>query len=79
MTSTTWLKRAQQGYQAQSFPSASGGVTVQARKESTLRTLAGMSNALTVVLTNEGENVAAEVGGAKWVDKAVAGGAGLIL
>jgi hypothetical protein len=70
---------AGQGYQAQSFPSPNGGLTVQARKESTLRTLAGMSSALTVVMTAEGENIAVEVGGAKWVDKAAAGGAGLLL
>ena len=70
---------ASQGYQAQSFPAQNGGFAVQARKESTLRSLAGMSNALTVVLTHEGDNIGVEVGGAKWGEKALAGAGGLIL
>jgi hypothetical protein len=64
---------ASQGYQAQSFPLPNGGVGLQARKESTWRTLTGMSAALSVSFTHEGEYLAVEVGGAKWVDKGVVG------
>jgi hypothetical protein len=67
-----------QGYQTQTF-STGNGVAVQARKESTWRTLAGMSNALTVTVALVGESIEVEVGGAKWAEKAAAGGAGLIL
>ncbi|MHB0877409.1 MAG: zinc ribbon domain-containing protein [Anaerolineae bacterium] len=73
---TDWYRT--QGYQTQVF-ATQNGVVVQARKESTWRTLAGMSNALTVIVALVGENVEVEVGGAKWAEKAAAGGAGLIL
>lgn len=72
-----WL--AAQGFQVQGFPGANGGIVVQARKESTWRSLAGMNNALTTVLTAEGEHIGVEVGGAKWADKGVAAGVGLLI
>ncbi len=72
-----WLAR--QGYQTQTFPSPNGAVTVQARKEDTLRKVAGMSSALTVVVTPQGEYLEVEIGGAKWADKGVVGAVGLVV
>jgi hypothetical protein len=57
----------------------STGLMVQARKEATIRKIAGMSTALTTVLNMEGEYVAVELGGAKWADKGVAAGVGAII
>ncbi len=72
-----WLAR--QSYETQIFPSASGGVTVQARKENTWRQLTGMSSALTIVINFEGEGIGIEMGGAKWIDKGVAAGVGALI
>lgn len=70
---------AGQGFQTQLLPAASGGATVQARKESTLRTLTGMSNALTVSINPEGENIGVEMGNAKWLDKGAAAAVGVLI
>lgn len=72
-----WLKG--QNYETQILPSQTGAITVQARKEDALRTLAGMSTALTLVIATDGENLIVEMGNAKWTDKAVAGGVGVLL
>lgn len=56
-----------------------GGVVIQARQEEAWRTLLGVSSALNVVLRRQGENLMVEVGAGKWVDKAIAAGAGLFL
>ncbi len=72
-----WLSG--QKYQTQILPSQSGAVTVQARKEDTLRTLAGLSTALTLVISSDGENLSVEMGAAKWTEKAVVGGVGVLL
>ncbi|GEM_PF-379924 len=56
-----------------------GGVVIQARQEEAWRTLMGISSALNVVMRRQGENLIVEVGAGKWVDKAVAAGAGLFL
>jgi hypothetical protein len=68
-----------EGYEVQVLPDAGSGTTVQARKEDTLRRIAGMSSALTMVLGREGENVFVDVGGAHWVDKGIAAGVGAVL
>lgn len=70
---------SREGYQVQNVPVPNSGFMVQARKEDTLRKIAGMSSALTAVLTMEGEYVCIEMGGAKWADKGVAAGVGAIL
>lgn len=72
-----WLK--DQNYETQLLPSQTGAFTVQARKADALRTLAGMSTALTLVIASDGENLTVEMGNAKWTDKAVAGGVGVLL
>jgi hypothetical protein len=68
-----------QNYQTQMYPSESGAVTVQARKEDTLRAIAGMTSALTAVIVNDGENLTVEMGNAKWTDKAAVGAVGVLL
>jgi RNA polymerase subunit RPABC4/transcription elongation factor Spt4 len=67
------------GYQTQVMPTANGGATIQARKEDTLRKIAGMSSALTVNIAFEGDYVGVEVGGAKWADKGAAGAVGALI
>ena len=67
------------GYQTQIVPVSNTALMVQAQKEDTLRKMAGMSSALSAVLSLEGEYVAAEIGGAKWADKGVAAGVGAII
>jgi hypothetical protein len=52
--------------------------TVQART-ATWRKAVGMSSAITVVLRLEGEDLAVEIGRAKWGDKAAAGAAGMLV
>ncbi len=67
------------GYETQAMQVSETGFMVQARKEATLRKIAGMSSALTAVLNMEGEYVSVEMGGAKWADKGVAAGVGAII
>jgi len=70
---------SREGYQTQVVPVSNTSLMVQARKEDTLRKIAGMSSALSAVLSLEGEYVAVEMGGAKWADKGVAAGVGAFL
>lgn len=68
-----------QNYQTQMLPSQNGAITVQAHKEDALRTLAGMSTAQTLIIVSDGDNLNIEMGTAKWTDKAVVGGVGVLL
>lgn len=70
---------AREGYQTQVVPVSQTSLMVQARKEDTLRKIAGMSQALSAVLDLQGEYVGVEIGGAKWADKGVAAGVGAII
>jgi hypothetical protein len=70
---------SREGYHIQIMPVPNSGFMVQAGKEDTFRKIAGMSSALTAVLTMEGEYVCVEMGGAKWADKGVAAGVGAFL
>jgi len=72
-----WLEREQ--YQTQVVADPNGGAMVQARKESTLRTVAGMAYALTIRMNFEGEYLAVDMGGAKWAEKGVVGAVGLLI
>jgi hypothetical protein len=56
-----------------------GGVVIQARQDETWRNLLGVSSALNVALRRQGDSLQVEIGAGKWVDKAVAAGAGLFL
>jgi len=61
------------GYQTQVFPGPSaGGITVQAKKGSAMITTA-TSQALTVTMTPQGDNLVVQTGGARWTEKAVSG------
>jgi hypothetical protein len=68
-----------QNYATQIFPSESGAISVQARKEDALRKFTGMASALTVVLVTDGETISVEMGNAKWTDKAAVGAVGVLL
>ena len=74
---TNWF--GTQGFESQSLPSQAGGLIVQARKESTWRTVLGMAQALTVQIVPQDDNLLVEIGGAKWMDKGVATGIGLLV
>ena len=72
-----WFEAQQ--FKTQSLPIQGGGVAVQARKESTWRTLLGMAQALTIQMVPQEDELVVEVGGAKWMDKGVATGVGLLV
>lgn len=72
-----WLRG--QGFETQVLPAPGGGVTVQARKADTVRTLTGTSAALNVTLSLQGDNLLAQTGAAAWTDKAVVGAVGLFV
>ncbi|HXF68562.1 MAG TPA: hypothetical protein VNK89_02040 [Thermoflexus sp.] len=65
-------------FEVQALDLPQGGVVSQARQEETWRQLLGGSSALNVALRREGDKLIVEVGAGKWVDKAVAAGAGLL-
>ena len=68
-----------QGFEAQSLEGPGGGLVVQARKTEGWRALVGMDAALHVTMTIQGENLFVQTAAAKWVDKAVVGGLGVLL
>jgi hypothetical protein len=65
-------------YQVQTMQIASTSV-LQARKESTLRELTGMSSALTIKVTPEHGGTRVEIGMQKWFDKAALAAVAVIL
>lgn len=68
-----------QGFEAQSLEGPGGGLVVQARKTEGWRALVGMDAALSVTMTKRDENLFVQTAAAKWVDKAVVGGLGVLL
>jgi hypothetical protein len=68
-----------QGFETQILAAPGGGVTVQARKADTLRTVTGTSAALSVMLSPQGENLLVQMGSAQWADKAVVSAVGILL
>lgn len=61
------------GYQTQMLPGpGAGGVTVQAKRGSGWITTA-TSQALTVMMTPQGDNLVVQTGGARWTEKVVSG------
>ena len=65
-------------YQVQTMQVASTSV-MQARKESTLRDLTGMSSALTIKITPEHGGTRVEIGMQRWFDKAALAAVAVIL
>ncbi|MCS6862006.1 MAG: zinc ribbon domain-containing protein, partial [Abditibacteriales bacterium] len=72
-----WLRG--QGFETQVLPASGGGLTVQARKADTVRTITGTSAALNVTLSLQGDNLLVQTGAASWTDKAVVGAVGLLV
>ncbi len=68
-----------QGFEVQSLEVPRGGMTVQARKPESWRSFLGMSAALNVTMSPQGENLLVQTGAAKWVDKAAVGAVGAII
>lgn len=67
-----------QDYEVQTMQVSSTTV-LQARKSSTLRDLTGLSAALTIRITPEGDGLRVEIGMQKWFDKAAVAAVALIL
>lgn len=68
-----------QGYESQVLEAPGGGFTVQARRAESWRSWVGMSAALNVNLSLQGDNLLVQTGAAKWADKAVVGAVGVLI
>jgi len=68
-----------QGFEVQTLEAPGGGFTVQTRKPEAWRSVVGMSAALNVTMTPQGENLLVEIGAAKWADKAAVGAVGILI
>jgi len=66
-------------FETQVLPGGEAAVTVQARMHRDWRSWVGASAALSVMANRQGENLAVQIGAAKWADKVVGGVAALIL
>ena len=67
------------GFETQVMSTQFRGLIIQARKEGFLRSVVGMSTAITVTLDQKETYLLIEVGGANWADKAAAGAIGLVV
>lgn len=67
------------GFETQVLSTQFRGLIIQARKEGFLRTVVGMSSAITVTLDQKETYLLVEVGGANWADKAGAAAIGLVV
>ncbi|MDY7040276.1 MAG: zinc ribbon domain-containing protein, partial [Chloroflexota bacterium] len=72
-----WFQNQQ--FEVQTLESPGGGLVVQARQPEAWRSIVGMSSALNVTMTRQGENLVVQMGAAKWVDKAAVSAVTLIL
>jgi len=68
-----------QKFETQILEAPGGGLVVQARQPEAWRSILGMSSALNVTMTPQGENLVVQMGAAKWVDKAAVGAVGVLL
>ncbi len=66
------------GFEAQQFGTADV-VTVQLRKESTLRSITGFNKALGISLQRANQGTFVQVGAQEWTDQVAVGAVGLIL
>ena len=73
----TWYQSL--GFETQMLKTQFGGLIIQARKEGFLRTVVGMSSAITVSVNQQDAYLLVEVGGANWADKAGAAAIGYIV
>ncbi|HLH60893.1 MAG TPA: hypothetical protein VKV20_04350 [Ktedonobacteraceae bacterium] len=67
-----------QGYEAQQFGNPEY-MTVQLRKESTLRSIVGFNKALGITLQYSNDGTLVRVGAQDWVDQIAVGAVGLVL
>jgi len=74
---TDWFES--KGFEAQTIEATGGGFAIQARKPEAWRNWVGLSSALSVTITPQGDNLLVQTGAAKWIDKAGAAAGGLIL
>jgi hypothetical protein len=72
-----WFQNQQ--FEVQTLEAPGDGLVVQARQPETWRSILGMSSALNVTMTPQGENLVVQMGAAKWVDKAAVGAVGVLL
>ncbi|MCR4407844.1 MAG: zinc ribbon domain-containing protein [Anaerolineae bacterium] len=68
-----------QKFETQVLEAPGGGFVVQARQPEAWRSILGMSSALNVTMTLQGENLIVEMGAAKWIDKAAVGAVGVLI
>ncbi len=68
-----------QKFETQTLEAPGGGMVVQARQPEAWRSILGMSSALNVTMTLQGENLVVQMGAAKWVDKAAVGAVGVLI
>ena len=67
------------GYETQVLNTQYKGIVIQARRESLIRAVIGMSSAITVTLNQKENYLAIEIGGANWADKAAAAAIGVLV
>ena len=67
------------GFETQILSTQYRGLIIQARKEGFLRTVVGMSSAITVTIDQKETYLLIEVGGANWADKAGAAAIGFVV
>ena len=65
-------------FDTQVFDTSSGGIAMQARKDSLWRQALGVAYAMTVVITPREDKLYIDLGGHEWVDTAVSAGIGLV-
>ncbi len=65
-----------EGFRCQKLKIEDGGTLIQIEKIGDWRKVAGMSTALSIVFHQVGSTLNVEIGEAKWIDKAIAGGIG---
>lgn len=72
-----WLKT--QNYEYQRLATEDGGILLQVAKQGGWRKMVGMNTALNILCYSQPEYVIVKIGAGRWLDKAVAGGAGMLL
>jgi len=74
---TKWLES--QNYNVQIITAPDGRKLLQLSQGGFFRNAIGMASALNVFFDHKGTNLVVEIGSGKWLDKAVAGGVGMII
>lgn len=72
-----WLRY--KDFQYQRLQTEEGGTLLQVVKKGGWRKLLGMDTALNIVCTSTPDGLEVKIGAGRWLDKAVAGGVGMVL